>query len=130
MFLLGCGCMTFLILRHSQMTLGHFLLDCKDHQISSKFWERSVKSKSNFNLTRVMNNSSFDQHFLYLVRTFLKFLWWWFLFPRSERFLISSATLSCKVCNISTSLMLVHYYTKALFLRGFLIMHALVCSLQ
>ena len=33
---------------------------------------------------------------IYMVQTFLKILCWQFLVPRLERFLISSATLSCK----------------------------------
>ena len=38
-------------------------LSAKTTKYITKCWERSVKSKSNLNLIRVMKNSSFDQHF-------------------------------------------------------------------
>ena len=68
-----------------------------------KYWERSVKRKSNLNFNRVIKNSSFDQQFLYMymVQTFLKILCWQFLVSHRERLFVSSGTLSCKTWNIS-----------------------------
>ena len=97
-----------------------------------KCLERSIKRKSNISF-RVTKNSSFDQRFLvcYMVKTFLKILWWWFLVPRLEHLLVSSATLSCKKQNILSLPMLVYYNTNSLFLRSFFFMHwLLVCSIQ
>ena len=85
-----------------------------------KCWERSVKTKSNLSFVRAVENSSFDQHFLYvIVKAFLKVIWWWFLVLRSEH-ILSSGTLLCKKHNILTLSMLI-------FSEKFL---ALVCSVH
>ena len=47
-----------------------------------------------------------------MVQTFIKLLWWRFLFSRLERLLINSETLSCKTRNISTFSMLLYYNTN------------------
>ena len=94
----------------TQMTLRHFLfmpmnLSAKTIKYILKCWERSVKRKSNISF-RVIKNSSFDQSFL-MVKTFLKILWWQFLVPHPEHFLVSSATLLCMTQNILVLSMLV-----------------------
>ena len=58
-----------------------------------------------------------------MVQTFLKMIWWRFFVPRSERLLISSATLSSETWNISASSVLVYCYTNNFFLRSFSLMH-------
>ena len=69
-----------------------------------------------------------------MVKNFLKVLWWRFLVPRSERLLVSSATLLCKTQNISTLSMLVWYNTNIFFLRGFSLRYTytacLICSVH
>ena len=94
----------------SQMILSHLLpspwiktLSAKATNYIPKYWERSVKGKSNLNFIRVIKNSSFDQHFvyIYMVQTFLKFICWQFLVPRSERLLGSSATLLWNIPTLS-----------------------------
>ena len=78
-----------------------------------KCWERSVKRKSNISF-RVIKNSSFDQRFL--VKTFLKILWWRFLVSHSEHLIVNSATLSFMTQNILTLPMLVYYNANSFFL--------------
>ena len=101
---LGCGCMTFDFTTQLNdfESLPTWL--AKTAKYIPKFWEIFVKRKYNLNLISHIKNSTFDHHFIYtcMVQTFLKIVWWWYLVPRSKRFLISSATLSCKTCNIST----------------------------
>ena len=41
-------------------------LSAKTTKSIPNYWERSVKRKSNLNFIRVIKNSSFDQHFLYV----------------------------------------------------------------
>ena len=80
----GRGCMTFNF--KIQMTLRHLLpmpmnkkRECKDHQIYSKMLRKICKKekrKSNLSFIRIIKNSSFDQHFLYVyVKTFLNIIW-------------------------------------------------------
>ena len=58
------------------------IIDCKDHQMYSKMLSKIciyVKRKANISF-RVIKNSSLDRRFL-MVKTFLKIIWWRFLFP-------------------------------------------------
>ena len=70
-FYLDCGCMTFNFT--TQMTYVTFYpcpwiksLSAKTTKNIQKYWERSVKRKSNLSFIRVIKNSSFDQCFLYV----------------------------------------------------------------
>ena len=85
-----------------QITLRHFLPMAMNKIVQSL--ERSVKRKSNISVSE-----SQKVHLLinvFMVKTFLKILWWQFLVSRSEYLLVSSATLSCKTQNILTLSML------------------------
>ena len=106
---LGCGRMTFDFTTHGRWLYFKSALtrppmpmnkkhECKDHQISLKCWEKPIKRRSNLNSVRLIKKSSFDQHFLYtdipiygpsLSKNYLR----QFLVTRSERLLVSSATL-------------------------------------
>ena len=87
----------------AQMTLHHLLSmskkptkECKDpsnifQNVEKDLWKGSLISVS----SEPLKNSSFDQHFLYvMVKTFPKIIWWQFVVPHSEHLLVSSATLS------------------------------------
>ena len=99
----------WLLILQTQMTLSHFLpyadeenLECKDHRIYPKIWERLQKESLISISSESYKKFIFWRKFsIYMVQTFLKKFWWQFLVPRSELLLISSATLSCKTCNIS-----------------------------
>ena len=100
-------------------------LSAKTTKYTPKHWDRYANRDSNLNFIRVIKHSSFDQNFQYNIFNmvffninFLKILCWQFLVPRSERLLISSATLSCKT-NMSTFSMLVYFNTNGFFLRSF-----------
>ena len=93
-------------------------LSTKTTKYIPECWERSVIRKSNPNFIRVIKNSSFDQHFLYIwTKPFKKFFGDNFLFP--AHIVISSATLSCKTGNIWTLSVLVQYNTNSFSLRTF-----------
>ena len=101
-------------------------LSAKTTKYILKCWERSVKRKSNISFR--VKKKIFWSTFSYMVKAFLKILWWPFLVPRSEH-LVSSATLSSKTQIILTLSMLVYYNTNSFFLRSFSRMHwLLVCS--
>ena len=72
-------------------------LECKDHQIYiMKYWERSVKGKSNLSFVRVINLHPLINIFYSYICYGLKLRWWSFLVLHSERLLISSASLLCR----------------------------------
>ena len=98
----------------TQMTWRHLLLmrpwieylSAKTIKYVLKFLGRYVKRKSDISF-RVIKYSSFNQRFV-MVKTFLKKrLWWRFLDPHSEHFLVSSATLLRLAQNIFSLSMLV-----------------------
>ena len=103
----------------AQMTLHHLLSmskkptkECKDpsnifQNVEKDLWKGSLISVS----SEPLKNSSFDQHFLYvMVKTFLKIIRWQSVFPHSERLLVSSATLSCRTQTILTLSMLLIFW--------------------
>ena len=103
----------------AQMTLHHLLSmskkptkECKDpsnifQNVEKDLWKGSLISVS----SEPLKNSSFDQHFLYvMVKTFLKIIRWQSVVPHSERLLVSSATLSCRTQNILTLSMLLIFW--------------------
>ena len=74
---LVCGCMTFDLQHMAKWWLKAVCTDeikssfmyAHEYCISKcipKCWRRSVKRNSNLNFIRVINNSSFDQHILYI----------------------------------------------------------------
>ena len=67
---------------------------------------------------------------VYMVKTFLKILWWRFLVTHSERLFVSNATSLCKTKNILTLSMLVYFNTNSFLLRSFSLMHCLVCPVH
>ena len=105
----------------AQMTLHHLLpmpmskkptKECKDppnifQNVEKDLWKGSLISVS----SEPLKNSSFDQHFLYvMVKTFLKIIWWQSVAPHSEHLLVNSATLSCRTQNILTLSMLLIFW--------------------
>ena len=77
----------------SQMTLSHLWpmnkkLECKSHQIYSKMLRKISKKEtwSQFNHQEFTFWSTFCT---YVLRTCLKIIYWQFLVPRSERFLVN-----------------------------------------
>ena len=80
-----------------------------------KFWERSVRRKSDLDFIRLLW-STFS---IYMVQTFLKTLLRRFIVSRSELLFISSAISSCRIRNLSTFSMLVCYNAKKLFSEKF-----------
>ena len=96
-------------------------LSTKTTQYILKYWKRSAKRKSNISF-RVIKSSSFDQQLpiSYMVKVFVKILWWQFLVHRSEHLLVSSATLSCKTQSILALSILVYYNTNCYFSKKFL----------
>ena len=123
-----------LILRHKWLRVTSYpvpmnmnkKLTANTSKYIPKFWERSVRRKSDLDFIRDIW-STFS---IYMLQTFLKTLSWQFFVSRSERLFISSAILSCKICNLSTFLMLVCYNAKSFSLRSFSLMHTVVCSLH
>ena len=109
---LDCGCMTFDFTTHMTLAKSHLhplvnkKMECKDHQIYPKCWNRSIKRNSNlrsqfhqsWELDLLIKISSYSYTDIYGPnQTFLRILWWRFLVLCSERLLASSTTL-----NIST----------------------------
>ena len=121
-----------LILRHKWLRVTSYpvpmnkKLTANTSKYIPKFWERSVRRKSDLDFTRDIW-STFS---IYMLQTFLKTLSWQFFVSRSERLFISSAILSCKICSLSTFSMLVCYNAKSFSLRSFSLMHTVVCSLH
>ena len=121
-----------LILRHKWLRVTSYpvpmnkKLTANTSKYIPKFWERSERRKSDLDFIRDIW-STFS---IYMLQTFLKTLSWQFFVSRSERLFISSAILSCKICNLSTFSMLVCYNAKSFSLRSFSLMHTVVCSLH
>ena len=106
------------------------ILECKDHQISSKMLREICKKKVWYQFQSHKKIIFWSTFSYMMVKRFLKILWWWFLVPRSEHLLVSSETLLCKTENILTLSISVYYNTNSFFLISFLLMHwwLLACS--
>ena len=98
----------------SPLMLMNEKLESKDHQIYSKTLKKICKKSQSHKKTIFWSTFS-----IYVVQTFLKILWWQLLVPHSERFLISSATLSWNISTFS----IVYYNTNTFFLRSFWLKH-------
>ena len=89
-------------------------LSAKAAKYISKCWKRAVKRKSKFNFIRVIKNSSFDQHFIYI---YITLTFQHFLLTNScsplRIFPCHHSSLFCKTWNISTLSMFVYYNTEA-----------------
>ena len=118
----------FLILRQKWLQVTSYpcrwikKIECKDHRIYPKMlrkiFQNEVYSQFHSHKTFIFW-STFS---IYMVQTFPKSLWWWFLVPRSEPLSISSTTLSS--CITWTFSMLVGI--NNFFLRSFSLMCCLV----
>ena len=126
---LGCGCMIFNFT--TQMTL-HYLLSGKTTKYILKYWERSVKRKSNFSFIRVIKIHLLINVFcIYMVKTFLKILYFGDDFYLSVQ---NISLLAVQLYRIRHKLFwlfpcLVYYNTYSFCLRGFSLRYALTDGL-
>ena len=106
-----------------------WLYKCKDHKIYSKMLRKIFKKKSNLNSIRVIKIQLLIKIFYILICLYTdiygpnlsKNPLVTISCSRSERLLVSSATLSCKTWNILTLSMLVYFNENSFFSEKFLI---------